>query len=334
MLLLITTTLLLGSLLLSAQESPVQGDDLLKCLGQPRNSEYVSKLNAFIGNKEPKEEISFLNYGKGIQVNIERSIVKSIDLYNSNNPYSAEFKRFPGELPLGISFNHTIFQVKQRIGEGYETSGEVDGAFQLIKIFKLNENDDYKMVIEFNVGRMVVMSLSYIEGGAGGADTPEKVEAAMAGFKGNDFFTMMRKNQYNLEYGRFRDLLGLPTYYSRTRQLFADKGVDVLFNSSGSIESITLYAGGQPTGYKDYVFKPYELDLPFGIRMENTRQALLKKLGEPASADGNLITYNERYALFQIAFKGDKIDYVRIAVDHQRELPKGAPSKPYVPKQN
>src|ERR1051325_8258971 len=96
----------------NAQESPVQGDDLVKCLGQPRSGELVTKLNKFIGNKDTKEEISFLNYGKGIQVTIQQSIVKGIDLYNDNNPYSEEFKRFPGSLPLGISFDNTIFQAK------------------------------------------------------------------------------------------------------------------------------------------------------------------------------------------------------------------------------
>ncbi len=299
---------------LNAQESPVQGDELLKILGQPRNSEIATKLNNFIGNKESKEDISFLNYGKGVQVNIERSIVKGIDLYNDNNPYSTEFKKFHGKLPLEIAFENTIFQVKQKIGEGFESSGEVSSSYQLIKVFKLNENDDYRMTVEFSTGRLIMVSLSFIEGGAGGADTPEKQQSASKGFYGNDFFTMIRKNQYNLEFTRFREILGYPTFENRSRKLWVEQGVEVTFSADGSIAGISLYSGGQPSNHQGMNFSPYLLDLPYGIRMENTKSALMKKLGQPHSQVGSTVIYKERHVDFQIAFKGEKIDFVKISL--------------------
>jgi len=306
------------SMVLFAQESPVQGEDLLHCLGQPRNSELVTKLNNFIGNRDTKEEISFLNYGKGIQVNIQQSVVKSIDLYNDNNPYSEEFKRFPGKLPLDISFDNTIFQTKQKMGDGYETTGETEATLQLIKVFRLNNNDDYRMTVEFKTGRMIVMSLAYIEGGAGAEDTLGNVSGNEAGFRGNDFFTMMRKNKYNLEFTRFIQLLGMPTFENRTRRLYADNGVDVRFTPDGSIKSISLYSGGQSCDYKDMKFQPYTLDLPYGMRMENSKSAIIKKLGVPLLDEGGIITYKERISNFIIAFNGDRISYVRIEVAEKK----------------
>lgn len=312
-------SLLLLACILRAQESPVQGDELLKCLGQPRNGDLVSQLNKFIGNKDPKEEISFLNYGKGIQINISESAVKSIDLYNDANPYGAEFKRFPGDLPLGISFENTIYQTKQKMGEGYETVGDVESTLQLIKHFRLNENDDYRMTVEFKTGRMIMMSLAYIEGGAAGSDMPGNENSGKeAGFRGNDFFTMMRKNKYNLEFSRLCALLGVPAFENRTRRLYADDGVDVHFGKDGSIQRITLYSGGQPCDYKDMHFQPYVLDLPYGMRMENTKSAIIKKLGTPASESGSTITYKERITNFIIAFRGEKIDYVRFEVAEKK----------------
>ncbi|HXH20183.1 MAG TPA: hypothetical protein VNJ07_13990 [Chitinophagales bacterium] len=306
-------SLIFYSVICFSQESPVQGDELLQCLGQPRNSELVSRLNDFIGNKDTKEDISFLNYGKGIQVNISESIVKSIDFYNDKNPYSTEFKRFPGRLPLDISFDNTIYQTKQKMGDGYETVGEAESTLQLIKIFRLNNDDDYRLTVEFNTGRMILLSLAYIEGGGGGVDSlGNETNDAMPGFGGNDFFTMIRKNKYNLEFTRFTDLLGFPTFENRTRRLYADKGVDIRFTPDGAIQSVTLYSGGQSCDYKGKTYQPYTLDLPYGMRMENSKSAIIKKLGTPLSDDGNVITYRERIASFHIAFKGDKINYVRI----------------------
>lgn len=300
-----------------AQQSPVEGDDLIKCLGQPKTGELVSKLNNFIGNKDAKEEISFLNYGKGIQVNIQKTIVTSIDLYNEDNPYSAEFKRFPGKLPLDISFDFTIFKTKQKMGEGFETTGEVEETMQLLKVFRLNENDDYRMTVEFKVGRMIMMSLTYIEGGAGGSDSTGGGSRAENGFTGNDFFTMMKKNKYNLEFSRLAGLLGNSTFENRTRRLYADDGVDVVFKDGG-IQRITLYAGGQSCDYKGMNFQPYQFDLPYGLRMENTKSAIIKKLGSPVSESGNEITYKERITNFSIGFKGEKIDYVKFEVAEKK----------------
>ncbi len=305
--------LIFYSVISYAQESPVQGEELLQCLGQPKNSELVTKLNNFIGNKDTKEEISFLNYGKGIQVNISESIVKGIDLYSDRNPYSTEFKRFAGKLPLDVSFDNTIYQTKQKIGEGYETTGEMEATLQLIKVFNLNNDDDYRMTVEFNTGRMIMVSIAYIEGGAGEVDSlGNETDKGVAGFRGNDFFTMMRKNKFNLEFTRFTDLLGYATFDSRTRRLYADKGVDMRFTPDGSIKSVTLYSGGQRCDYKDLSFQPYTLDLPYGMRMENSKSAIVKKLGNPVSDDGSVITYRERISNFEIAFMGEKIYYVRI----------------------
>lgn len=302
-----------------AQESPVQGEDLLKCLGQNKNSELASKLNNYIGNKDSKEDISFLNYGKGVQVNIEHGMMKSIDLYNDNNPYSTEFKKFQGSLPMDISFDNTIHQVKLKIGEGYEVTGDVMSTYQLTKVMRLNDDDDYRMVIEFNTGRLVMLSISYVEGGTATGEGEEGGQTSSGSkFRGNDFFTMMKKNPYNREFTLFREMLGYPTHDDKTQKLYINFGVDTRF-ISGAIQSITLYSGGQLSNYKGMEFLPYPFDLPYGLRMENSRSAILKKLGTPASADGNTVTYKERISELVIAFQGEKIDWVKIQV---------APKKP------
>lgn len=305
---------LLSVFTVAAQESPVQGDDLLKCLGQSRNSELATKLNNYIGNKDPKEDISFLNYGKGIQVNIEQNILKGIDLYSEDNPYSTEFKSFQGRLPMDITFSNTIHQVKQKIGEGYETSGDVMSTYQLIKIFKLNDDDDYRMTIEFNTGRIVMLSVAYVEGGAGASEDEEGAQQSSGTkFRGNDFFTMMKKNPYNREFTLFKRMLGIAMHTDKSSTLYVRDGVDVRF-VNGTIQSITLYSGGQKSDYKEIPFEPYRYDLPYGIRMENSKAGIIKKLGAPVSDTGNIITYRERTAEIQIAFKGEKIDWVRIKV--------------------
>lgn len=295
------------------QESPVQGDDLLKCLGQSRNSALASQLNNYIGNKDPKEDISFLNYGKGIQVNIEQNVVKGVDLYSDDNPYSTEFKSFKGKLPMDIEFSNTIHQVKQKIGEGYEISGDVMSTYQLMKVFKLNDDDDYRMTVEFNTGRIVMLSVAYVAGGAGASEGEEgKQQSTGVKFRGNDFFTMMKKNPYNREFILFKRLLAPAMHSDKAHTLYIQDGVDVRF-VNGAIQSITLYSGGQTSDYKETPFAPYRFDLPYGIRMENTKSGIIKKLGTPVSDTGNMITYRERVAEIQIAFKGEKIDWVRIA---------------------
>ena len=308
-----------GTLL--GQNVPVEGDDLVNCLGQPTSSELATRLNNFIGNKDAKEEISFLNYGKGIQVNIEESMVTSIDLYNGSNPYSSEFKKFPGKLPLDIDFDLSIFKTKKKMGDGFEQVGDMEATIQLIKVFRLNENDDYRMTVEFNVGRMIMMSLVYIEGGADDGDSLGTQSSGEAGFRGNDFFTMMKKNKYNLEFSRLCTMLGLPTFENRSRKLYAEGGVDVEFKNGG-IQKITLYSGGQRCDYKDMTFQSYLFDLPYGLRMENTKSATIKKLGTPASTSGNVITYNVSHTDFSIAFKGEKIDYVKFQLAEMNDAAK------------
>lgn len=327
--LLVLLSLFLFSILASAQESPVQGDDLLKVLGQNKNAELATQINNYIGNKDTKEDISFLNYGKGVQVNIEQNIMKTIDLYAGDNPYSSEFKEFQGKLPLGLSFNFTIHQTKLTIGEGYEVTGDVMSTYQLTKINKLNDDDDYRLIVEFSTGRMVMISISYLEGGE---KTGEGEEGESSGsgdrFKGNDFFTMMKKNPYNRQFVLFRRYIGTPTHEDKTKQIYVKEGVDVRF-TNGTIQSITLYSGGQTSDYKGMPYLSYRYDLPYGMRIENSRGAIIKKLGTPASDNGNVVSYRERAALVEIAFKGEKIDWVKISA---AEAPKVDAPKVKAPK--
>jgi hypothetical protein len=309
-----------------AQESPVQGDDLLKVLGQNKNSDFAVQLNEYIGNKSTKEDISFLNYGKGVQVNIEESKIKKIDLYNDENPYSTEFKKFQGKLPLDLSFENTIHQAKMKIGEGYEVTGDVMGIYQVNKTMKLNDDDDYRLSVEFTTGRMVSVSLTYLEAGEGAAEGEEGGEEKPVNnniFKGNDFFTMMHKNTYNRQFVLFTRLFYAPAHKDATKMIYVKEGVDIRFEDD-AIQSITLYSGGQQSDYKGMTFGTYVFDLPHGMRMENTRSGVLKKLGTPVSDNGSVVTYRERAAELQIAFKGEKIDWVKIIAAE-------APKLEYVP---
>jgi hypothetical protein len=291
----------------------VQGDDLLKLLGQNKNSDLAKQLNDYIGNKGDKEDISFLNYGKGIQVNIEQSTMKRIDLYNDNNPYSTEFKKFQGRLPLELSFDNTIHQAKLKVGEGYEVTGDVMSIYQVTKTMKLNDDDDYRLSVEFSTGRMVSVSITYLEGGKSESEDGEEAGTAPSGtkFTGNDFFTMMHKNTYNRQFVLFKRLFYAPIYQDKTRMLYVKEGVDVRFEDE-RVQSITLYSGGQQSDYKGMTFGAYIFDLPHGMRMENTRSGIIKKLGTPVSDTGSMITYRERAAELQIAFNGEKINWVKI----------------------
>ena len=295
----------------SSDQSPVQGDDLLELLGKRRTADNVERLNKFIGNKESKEDISFLNYGKGIQMNVERSVVRGLDFYNDKNRYSEEFKRFQGNLPRDMNFDNTIYEVKQRMGEEFEAEGELTGTYTLTNTFRLNDDDDYALTVEFYSGRMTRVSIMYIEGGS----REEKDEGGVGikkGFSGHDFFIMIKKNRYNRELKIFTQQLGKPVVNDKKQQLYLKDGVDIRFNEMGLISAITLYSGGQTSSYKDEVFEPYTLKLPYGIKMSNSRDAVIMKAGSPKSGSGNVITYHEGFADMQVVFSGGKIDHVKI----------------------
>src|SRR5262245_46324672 len=50
----------------------------------------------------------------GVSVSILQSRINSIQFFSSENPY---FKGFPGQLPLGLSFEMTRDEVRKRLGD-------------------------------------------------------------------------------------------------------------------------------------------------------------------------------------------------------------------------
>ncbi len=293
----VLSVLLLTLIVLPAIAQPVQGDDLIKLLGKRNSVSDIQSLERYIGN-------DFAT--RGIKLDITRNVLQTIDLYNNENPYLPEMQQFKGKLPKGLKFGSSIFDAKKSLGEGYKTEGEVTASLVLIKEFPLNAVDGYEISLDFQKGRLTIVTLKFVEGGA--ANQEEASSAATIGISNSDYFEMVKKNAYNLKYVTLKNAIGASYDADRTKQIFLKQGLAVYFNNKSMIEKMVFYSGGQP--YEDrsgMKFGGFPVILPLGIKFTDTETIVRQKCGTPAGNENGALVYTQGIGKLLVYFSGGKV---------------------------
>lgn len=294
-----TLFIFLGKMVLS--QAPVEGDELIKALGQRESTNLVSKLNSYIG--EDFEE-------KGVQIIIAGSKLTRVDLYNDENVFLQNMKAFKGKLPLGLELTSTIFQAKNILKEGYEEEGNKGGSYTLTKEYPLNDLDAWQLNIMYNRGRLNLISLIYVEKGRANAENVEM--EARTGLSPEDYFDMIRKNQYNFQVKTLLGLAGRADYESRFQRVFLQKGLMLVFSRKNTIDKIVLYSEGQNDTFTSKTYKQYPYALPFGLKFSDSRTLAQEKCGPAQEQNGNALVYKERNTEMQLFFSGGTLKRVEI----------------------
>lgn len=315
---LLTIVLLLSvSLAVMGQESPYQGDNFMTLLGLRKTNGHIAKMNLYIGG-DPD--------GKGVKLTIVDNICIRVDIYNDNNPWGPNIKRFQGELPKGLTFEDKIPEAKQKLGNGFNADGDVFSNYFVSKTFLLESNDTCLMNLEYTNGRLTTVSLAYIKSAANEKEE-EKKNAPEPPIYGEDILIMIKKNQYNHEYVKLTQTLGYPSYADRYVRVYADGGVEFHFNKDKQIEWVYLYSGGVG-GAGGQNMSKYKLPLPYGAEFGESQSSIMSKLGQPDGTEGNMIYYNENYARVYYQFLGGKLSIVKVGINPDFEMTPRPTKKP------
>lgn len=282
-------------------QSPVDGDDLQKALGQRQSTTMVSQLKDYIGE-------DYIN--KGAQIIISNSKLTRIDLYNEKNALFPDMKAFNGDLPLGLKFTNTIFETKKILSEGYEEEGDKAGTYTLIKDFPLNDLDSWTINIMYSRGRLGMISMIYVERGRADAESAEMV--SRTGLSGEDYFLMIRKNLYNFQVKMLLEQMGYPDYSKKNVKVYLEKGFELRLSKAKTVEKLIMHPKGSLDKFTGERFKQYPLALPFGIKFSDTRQLAIDKCGPPKKQDGNSLTYFEQNAEMKLFFSGNTLSRIEI----------------------
>lgn len=314
--------LVLFPLAVLAQDAPVKGDDWISLLGQRNTAPAVAKVLSYIGdNGNPK----------GLKVTVQDSKVTRVDFFNKDNPWGADIKRFEGVMPKGITFDNNIAQCKKLLGEGFEFEGEISETYTLHKNFEMNSEDAYQINLEFLTGTLNSVALVLIPGGA--KKFTQSGEENKTGIDGDDFLWLIKKNQYNKTYQDMQAAIGPPNVEERQTHIFANGGVEVLFDEGLNISSITFFSGGQAIS-KGHIktYQPFTLPLPFGIKFGDSQQDIISKAGQPSGTgeDGSM-EYKQDYAQLNVGFSAGKVVTVRVSLNKDYKFEKPAPKAPKKP---
>ena len=306
--LLLSLSLFIFSLAVDAQ--PVDGDKLLSLLGKRQNVTMVSQLNDWIGEGYME---------RGIRLIFDDSKkLTSIDIYNDKNPYMVEMQKFPGELPLGLLFEHRIVHAKKILGENYTTEGEPSSGLMLIKEFPLDEVDGYEISLDFQVGRLVAVTLKFVESGA--LSSAETNSIAKTGIRGEDYFTLMKKNAYHLKFKQLNEAIGAPYHTERNKSLYIKQGLGVYFNKDAAIEKMIFYSAGFPCEERPgMLYAEYPIILPYGIKFTDTRQIVIEKCGPPAAEENGALVYKQGLGKLMVFFSGGKVSKLEMVIDKEVE---------------
>lgn len=300
--LLITCFALFFSVSLMAQVPPIQGDDLMTALGQRKSTFSSRELLTFVGaNGNPK----------GIKINFVNNKLARIELYNDDNPWGADIRRFRGGLPKNISFDDDIKTTKQKLGNGFEVSGDVETMYYVTKNYQMSTGDTCQLNAEFSKGRMINFALIFYPGSGEVGEDGNKYVLPITGW---DYLTMVKKNTYNKQLNTLLSLVGSPTFKNRTTLVYSEAGVEILFNKYQQVDWLNFYSSGT-SEVGSQSMKKCELPLPMEVKFGDTRSNVTSRLGEPASTDGNKLIYNVEYARVYITVSGSGVSFVQVGVN-------------------
>jgi len=308
------------SILLHGQP-PVQGDELTALLGQLQSSPQIQSLESYIGD----------NYeARGIKLhfNPDTKLVR-IELFNKDNPWGTNIQQFQGKLPKELTFEDKIVQAKKKIGDGLEVDGEVSTTYFIYKQFELNNFDSYKLSAEYISGRLISLSVILVEGGSG--DLMEDGTTNKSTFKGENLLYIVKKSKANLELQKLIELF--ETYHSyadKTHIIYASNGLEVVTDYSGIVQEVTVYAEGQTTSQGE-VTGAFKYPLPYGLKLQDNRDAVTQKLGAPAGGEGASVFYNYGPSRVNIFFGEGRIAKLVITINPDYKAPAPPVKKPLKP---
>lgn len=311
---------LLLSTLLMAQVSPVQGDDLIKALGQRETAPTVQKLKSFA---EPNGN------PKGIKITVLDRKLTRIELYNDNNPWGADIKQFMGSLPKGLSFSQNIDAAKKQLGANVEVSGDPFESYYVFKNYPLTGKDSAQVNLEFIQGRLVNVALIYLE-----SDSPVKSGDGEATYplNGDDYLVMIKKNVYNKELGKLFQLMGYASFKGRYELVYAKEGVEILFNKDAQVDWIYLYSGGETSTVGGQSMQKCPFPLPFDLKFGMSAVSIGNIIGPPQGREGGTLIYNQGYARVYLDMGGSGLKKVRVGVNPDFKIepqPRKKPARNY-----
>ena len=299
---------------LFAQVPPVQGDDLITALGQRKSSMTSRELLAFEGaNGNPK----------GIKLNFINNRLARIELYNDDNPWGEDIRQFRGGLPKNINFSDDIKTAKQKLGNGFEVSGNVESNYYVTRNYQLQSGDTCQVNLEFINGRLINLALIYFEGSGVGDD------GKPTGFPitGWDYLVMVKKNSYNKQLGTLFTLVGYPTYKDRTSLVYGEAGVEILFNKYQQVEWLNFYSSGTSQVGGQNMSK-CELPLPMDVKFGDNISSISSRLGQPDSRDANKLIYNSGYARVYITMSGSGVSFVQVGINPDYHIENNKADRP------
>jgi hypothetical protein len=286
----------------AAVAQPFKGDEWINLLGKREATAEVAKVLSYVGdNGNPK----------GMKITIQNDIVTRLDFYNDDNPWGADIQRFAGTLPKGLEITSTIAKAKEKLGEGFETEGEVSGTYTLHKNFELNNVDAYQVNLEYLSGRLNAIGLIYMQGDAKKFDQTGTL--VKGGIKGDDVLHLVKKNIYSKIYEDLQTAIGPPNHEERYLRVFATGGVEINFGQDLNISKVIMYSGGQPTP-KGHIptYSPYTLQMPYGLRFEDSRADVITKAGQPTKEEDGAMVYNDGYTSIKVFVNG-KVSRVELS---------------------
>ncbi len=292
-------------------QAPVQGDELTALLGQLKSSTQIQSLESYI-------EGSYEARGIKLHYNADTKLVR-IELFNKDNPWGANIQQFQGKLPKELTFEDKIVQAKKKIGDGLEVDGEVSTTYFIYKQFELNNFDSYKLSAEYISGRFISLSLILVEGGSG--DLMEDGTTNKSTFKGESLLYIVKKSKANLELQKLIELF--ETYHSfadKTHIIYASNGLEVVTDYSGIVHEVTVFAEGQNTSQGE-VTGAFKYPLPYGLKLQDNRDAVTQKLGVPAGSEGSSVFYNYGPSRINIFFGGSKISKLVFTINPDYKAP-------------
>ncbi len=300
-----------------AQISPVQGDDLIKALGQRETSPTSQKLQDFAGSN---------GNARGIKIAFIDKKLARIELYNDNNPWGTDINQFKGSLPKGLSFIMDIATAKQHLGNGFEESGDIYESYYAFKNYHLLGKDSAQVNLEFVQGRLINVALIYLEGETGikGKDGEETVYP----LEGDDYLVMIKKNTYNKELGKLFNMMGYASYKGRHELVYANEGVEIVFNSDNQVEWIILYGGGQSSEHGGQPMQACKFPLPFGLKFGMGATAINAAIGPPTGRDGGALVYDEGYSRVYLDMGSGGLSKVRVGINPDFKIEKAPSKKP------
>lgn len=286
-------------------QTPVQGNDLPRLLGQFKSAAQVQSMEKYIaGDFE----------SRGIKLNFSsEGLLTRIELYNDKSPWGDNIQQFKGTMPLGLTFTDNIATAKKKFGEGFEVDGEVAKTYYVMKRFELDNINSYKLSAEYMGGRFISLTMILEEGGSG--DLMEDGTVNKTGFKGENLISMVKKYKANLELQKLVELFDtFYTYSDKTHIIYANKGLEVITDYQGVIQEVIVYSGGQQTsvGHTTQAF-PYPL--PYGIKFQDSKSDVVSKLGPPLGEDKGGTYYNFGPSRMSVFFGANKVSKVVISIN-------------------